>query len=135
MSESPRGLIVRDRRTGQPVEVPLSAIPKELWPDTWYENAHWQYSKAITREEIGKFFEGRGKEISEELAIKLAQYIYDYAANIAVAAWLFNPDKEEYLEFMRPYITKLAAIKNKARTKKDVLDMLHVALECAADPF
>jgi hypothetical protein len=59
------------------VEIPISAIPKELWPDNWYENAYWQYSKAVTREEIGKFFEDREEEISEDLAVKLAQYIAD----------------------------------------------------------
>ena len=100
MSKSPGGLIVRDRRTGQPVEVPLSAIPKELWPDNWYENAYWTYSRALCREEIGKFFEDE-KEIPEALAEKLAQYIYDYAANIAVAAWLFSESRDDYLEYMR----------------------------------
>jgi hypothetical protein len=118
------------------VEIPISAIPKELWPDNWYENAYWQYSKAVTREEIGKFFEDREEEISEDLAVKLAQYIYDYAANIAVAGWLFNAgDRDEYLEFMRPCLQQLSAMKNKARTRRDVMDMVHIAVEYAVDPF
>lgn len=128
-------LIVRDRRTGQPVAIPISTIPKELWPDNWYENAYWQYSKALVREEVAKFFEQSKKEIPEQLAEKLAQYIYDYAANIAVAGWLFNPNRDEYLEHMRPCLLKLSALKNKARTKKDVMDMIHTAMGYAVDPF
>lgn len=135
MSEAPRGLILRDRRTGQPVEVSISMIPKELWPETWYDNAYWMYSRALTREEIGDFFKDVKAEISEDLAQKLAKYIYDYAANCAVAAWLFSDDRESYLEYMRPCLQKLAALKAKARTKHDVMEMVHVALDYAVDPF
>jgi hypothetical protein len=135
LSKSPSGLIVRDRRTGQPITIPLSTIPKELWPDNWYENAYWMYSRALCREEVAKFFEHSQKEIPEALAEKLAQYIYDYVANIAVAGWLFAENRDEYLEFMRPCLQKLSAKKNKSRTRKDVMDMVHIALEYAVDPF
>lgn len=135
MSKHPKGLTVRDRRTGQPVTIPLAQIPKELWPDTWYDNVYWRYSRALTREEVGKFFGESIQWICEGLAQKLAQYIYDFAANTTVAVWIFNPDRENYLEYMRPCLQKLRALKNKARTREDVMDMIHVAMDYAVDPF
>jgi hypothetical protein len=134
-SENPAGLIVRDRRTGQLVAVPICEIPKALWPETWYANVDWQYSRAVTREEVGRFFTDPKTEISEDLARKLAKYIYDYAANVSVAGWLFSEDPDAYLEYMKPCLEKLAALKAKCRTRSGVMDMVHVAIDYAVDPF
>lgn len=133
--KDPVSIIVRDRRTGMPVRLSTCIIPDALRPDNWYENACWQYSRALTREEVGKFLQDQKSEIPYVLARKLAQYIYDYAANIAVAAWIFSDDRDKYYEYMLPCLQKLRQLKPKAKTKQDVLDMLHVAMEYAVDPF
>ena len=36
-------MIVRDRRTGRPVAIPISKIPEEIRPDNWFENAYWRH--------------------------------------------------------------------------------------------
>lgn len=128
-------LIVRDRETGKPVAVPISSIPEEIRPDNWYENPQWQYSRALLSEEVAEFFKDSKAEIHEQSARRLAQYIYDYAANIAVAGWLFGDNKQEYLEFMRPCLQQLRTLKEKAQTKRDILDMIHISMDYAVDPF
>jgi len=133
--ESPGGLWVRDSTTGRPVLVPLSEIPKELWPEKWYENPQWQYSGALQKEEVMALASLDKYEISPELAQKLAQYILDYAKHIVIMGWLFLPEKEAYLESMKETITKLSALRNKASNRKDVMAMVHVAQEVALDPF
>jgi len=134
-SKNPCSLIVRDRGTGRPVEVPITLIPKELWPETWYDNVYWMHSKALLREEVQQLFQDPEKDLPEELTQKVATYILDYVKNMAVAVWLFNPDKQRYLEYMRPSLTKLSALKNGARTRKDIREMISVCLDCAMDPF
>ena len=134
-SKAPGYVIMRDARTGRPVRIPVGAIPKIFWPETWYENPYWMFSGALNREDIAEFFTEAAQEIRAEFAHKLATYILDFVRNLAAAAWLINPERDRYLEDMRPIIEKLAALKARATCRKDIMDMIHVCLDCALDPF
>jgi len=134
-SKGPAYVIMRNRTTGQPVRIPVGAIPKIFWPETWYENCYWAYSGALSREDIAEFFEESTREIRPDFAHKLATYILDFVQNTAAVAWLLNPDKDGYLEYMRPCIEKLSDLKGKAKSRADVMAMIHVCLDYAIDPF
>jgi len=134
-SKGPAYVIMRDRESGAPVRIPVGAIPKIFWPETWYENPYWVYSGALTREDIAEFFSESQQEIRPDFAHKLATYILDFVQNMAAVVWLMTPDKEGYLENMRPCIEQLSALKARARCRKDVMDMIHVCLDHALDPF
>lgn len=136
-SKSPKALTMRDRKTGQPVSIPVDLIPKELWPETWYENVYWRYSGALEAADVMLFMAATGP-ITDELAQKLATYIYDFTANTAVTVWLMlaaTGTREHYLNDMRECLAKLAALKAQARTREVVMDMVHVCLDYAVDPF
>lgn len=134
MSKNPTGLYMRDGK-GRLVLVPLERIPKELWPDTWFENAYWRFNGALSIQDIKQLWEDDA--LSEEFVQKVAQYIFDFAANCAVAVWLLDQEahKSEYLEYVRPLLQQLSAWKQKARTRKDVLEMLRLAEAYALDPM
>lgn len=134
-SKAPGYVIMRDARTRRRVRIPVGAIPKLFWPETWYENPYWMYSGALNREDIAEFFSETAQEIRADFAHKLATYILDFAQNLAAAVWLISVHKQEYVEEMRPVIEKLAALKARATCRKDVMDMIHVCLDCALDPF
>jgi len=134
-SKGPSYVVMRNRRTGLPVRIPVGAIPKIFWPETWYENPYWMYSGALSREDIAEFFEDPKREIHADFAHKLATYILNFVQNMAAISWLMTPDKKGYLDYMRPCIEKLSALKAKAKCRKDVMDMVHVCLEYAMDPF
>jgi hypothetical protein len=121
--------------SGALVRIPVGAIPKLFWPETWYENPYWQYSGALSREDVAEFFSDSKQEIRLDFAHKLATYVLDYVQNMAAVVWLMNPDKEGYLETMKPCIEKLSELKAKAKCRKDIMEMIHVCLDYAMDPF
>jgi hypothetical protein len=134
MSKNPGGLYVRDTE-GIPVLVPLESIPKELWPDTWFENAYWRFNGALSLIDVKELY---GQEpVSEEFIQKVAQYIFDFAANCAVCAWLFDDaaHRQGYLEHVRPLLQQLSALKQTARNREDVHGMLDIAAAYALDPM
>jgi hypothetical protein len=134
-SKGPAYVVMRDVRTGQPVRIPVGAIPKVFWPETWYENPYWLYSGALSRADVAEFFSDSKQEIRADFAHRLATYILDYVQNTAAVVWLMNPDKEGYLETMKPCIEKLSELKAKAKNRADIMEMIHVCLDYAMDPF
>lgn len=134
-SKAPSYVIMRDRGTGKPVRIPIGVIPKIFWPETWYENPYWRYSGALSRDEVFEFFSESQEEIRPDFAHKLATYILDYVRNMAAAVWLMNPYRDQYQESMTPAIEKLSALKAKVKCRKDIMDMVHVCLDYALDPF
>ena len=133
-SQGPAYVVMRDK-TGRPIRIPVGAIPKIFWPETWYENPYWMYSGALNRADIAEFFKEQHQEIRCDFAHKLATYILDYVQNMAAIVWLMNPDKDGYLERMRPCVEKLSALKARAKSRKDIMDMIHMCLEYTMDPF
>ena len=134
-SKAPSYVVMRDAKTGGLVRIPIGAIPKIFWPETWYENPYWKFSGALTAVDLAEFFDRPDVEIRADFAHKLATYILDFARNLAAMAWLMNPDKQGYLEDMTPCIEKLSALKARATCRKDVQDMIHVCLDYTIDPF
>lgn len=129
-----RSLIVRDRRTGQPVAIPISSIPAEIRPDNWFENPDWRHRpdrgdlEPMVRALFSQDFLGP-RSIQA-----LAQYIVDYACHIAVAAYLFGGG-EGSLEFNVECIRKLRALQAAARDKRNIKEMIRVGMDYALDPF
>lgn len=134
-SKNPSYVVMRDRQTDQPVRIPVGMIPKIFCPETWYENPYWKYSGSLRDVDLAEFFSEPDVEIRDDFAHKLATYILDYVQNMAAVVWLMNPSKERYVEHMRPCIQKLSEVKNRARCRKDIMDMIHVCLDYALDPF
>jgi len=133
-SKGPAYVVMRDA-SGALVRIPVGVIPKIFWPETWYEDPYWMYSGALSREDVAEFFEDPKREIHADFAHKLATYILDYVRNTCAVVWLLNPDRDAYLERMNPCVMKLSELKAKAKCRKDVMDMIHVCLEFAMDPF
>ena len=127
-------LIVKDRKTGRPMEIPTSSIPKEIRPDNWFENAYWmsRTDRNVLEPLIRALYEERNLA-SVEIQI-LAQYIIDYACHIAVMAYLFGGGQET-LEFNAECIKTLRFMACKARTKRDIRNMINKGMEYALDPF
>ena len=134
-SKGPAYVIMRDVNTGQPVRIPVGAIPKIFWPATWYENPYWMHSGVLSKADINEFFQDTEREIRVDFAHKLASYILDYVQNMAAIVWLMNPEKERYLRNMRPCVEKLSELKARAKCRKDIEDMISVCLDYAMDPF
>jgi len=103
-SKCPSYVIIRDAGTGRLVRIPIGAIPKIFWPETWYENPYWMYSGALSRTDIVEFFGDTKREIRADLAYKLATYILDFVQNMAAVVYLMSSDKEGYLDFMKSCI-------------------------------
>jgi len=134
-SKAPGYVVMRDARTGRPVRIPVGVIPEVFRPETWYENAYWMYSGALNREDIEEFFSKEKQEIRADFAHKLATYILNFVQNLAAAVWLVDPNRDEYLEFMKPCIEKLSALKRRARCRKDIMEMIYICLDYGMDPF
>lgn len=127
-------IVVRDRVTGIPVLIPLSTIPVEIRPDNWFENPDWRFrgDRRVLEPLLLRYLE---KDELEEYEVRfVAQYIVDYACHIAVAGYIFSPDKSGY-EFNVEFIRMLRALRDKARTREDISEMVDVAMEYALDPL
>ena len=126
-----RHLIVRDRKSGRPVAIPISSIPEEIRPENWFENAYWRYRS--DGEDLEPMIQALydGSPLSEESIRKLSQYIFDYACHISVMGYLFGGVQEYNIECIR----KLREIKKEAKSKEDVKTMIRLGMEYALDPF
>jgi len=130
---NPKYLIMRNRRTGLPVHVRTDSIPVEIRPDKWFENPDWRYRtdrgdleplvRALFSEEL----------LSKEQIKELAQYIVDYAGNLAAAVYLFGG--KEALDFNAECMRRLREIRDLASTKDDVREMISVGIDYALDFF
>jgi len=128
---SARTILVRDRVTGRPVHVPVSSVPEAIRPDNWFENAYWMHRpdsaelKPIIQKLLGE------DALSRDEIARLAQYIVDYAAHIAVTVWLFSGagDVDYYGELMR----RLRQMRGTATKRKHVMRMLQLGLENSLD--
>lgn len=128
---SAKTIIVRDRATGRPVHVPVSSVPEAIRPDNWFENAYWMYRpdsdelKPIIQKLLGE------DALSRDETARLAQYIVDYAAHIAVTVWLFSGGQsvDYYVELMR----RLRQMRGTATKRKHVMRMLQLGLENSLD--
>ena len=128
---SAKTIIVRDRATGKPVHVPVSSVPESIRPDNWFENAYWMHrpDSADLKPIIQKLLDN--KPLKKEEVEKLAQYIVDYAAHIAVTVWLFSGGQsvDYYVELMR----RLRQMRGTATKRKHVMRMLQLGLENSLD--
>ena len=128
---SAKTIIVRDRTTGKPVHVPVSSVPEAIRPDNWFENAYWMHRpdsaelKPIIQKLLGE------DPLSRDEAARLAQYVVDYAAHIAVTVWLFSGGQgvDYYVELMR----RLRQMRGTATKRKHVMRMLQLGLEQGLD--
>lgn len=131
-------LIVRDRKTGQPIPIPKEAIPMELHPDNWFENAYWRQRE--DQGELGPLIRKlySDKTLTAREVKKLAQYIVDYAAHIAIAAWIFTDTQKEKDAVFRLNVEALSKLRTKedeAETEEDIREMIQIGMEYAIDPF
>ena len=128
---SEKTIIVRDRSTGKPVHIAVSSVPESIRPDNWYENAYWMHRpdceefKPIIQKLLGE------DQITRKEVNKLAQYIVDYAAHIAVAVWLFSGG--QYLDYYSDLVRRLRRMRDKATKRKHVMRMLQLGLEQGID--
>jgi len=128
---STKTIIVRDRTTGKPVHIPVSSVPEAIRPDNWFENAYWMHRpdvddlKPIIQKLLGE------DPLSREEVTRLAQYVVDYAAHIAVTVWLFSGGQgvDYYSELMR----RLRQMRGTATKRKHVMRMLQLGLDNGLD--
>ena len=129
---SPGFLIVRDRKTGRPVSIPISSIPVEVHPSKWRENAYWMWSpdRPILEPLIRKYLDQ--KDLYDSEVRILASYMVDYACHIAVMGYLFG-GPEHNLEYNLECIRKLREIQARAHTRADLNEMINVGMDYALD--
>jgi len=128
---STKSIIVRDRATGRPVHVPVSSVPEAIRPDNWYDNAYWMHRpdgaelKPIVEKLLGE------DPLSRDEAARLAQYMVDYAAHIAVTVWLFSGGQS--VDYYGELIRRLRQMRDTATKRKHVMRMLQLGLEQGLD--
>jgi len=128
---STNSIIVRDRATGKPVHVPVSSVPESIRPDNWFENPDWRHRpdgdelKPIIQKLLGE------DALSRDEAAKLAQYVVDYAAHIAVTVWLFSGGKS--IDYYGDLVRRLRQMRDTATKRKHVMRMLQLGLEHSLD--
>lgn len=127
-------IVVRDRRTGRPVQIPVSFIPEAIRPDNWFENPYWRYRP--DGEDLEPLIQALFADAPLELEQikKLAQYILDYACHIATAAYIFGGGRES-VEYNSEAVARLRALARMATTKEHIREMIRVGMEYALDPF
>jgi len=130
----PGFLIVRNRHTGEPMAIPTASIPREIWPETWYENAYWMHSpdRPVLEPLIKRYLEG--EDLEEHEVRRLAAYVVDYACHIAIMGYLFAGGLE-HAQHNIPCIRRLRALAKAASTREDLHVMIDVAMDHALDPF
>jgi len=128
---STKSIIVRDRITGNPVHVPVSSVPMAIRPDNWFENAYWMHRpdstelKPIVEKLLGE------DALSRDEVTRLAQYIVDYAAHIAVTVWLFSGGQN--VVYYSELVRRLRHMRGTATKRKHVMRMLQLGLEHSLD--
>lgn len=130
----PRALTVRNKRTGEPMDIPTDSIPREIWPENWYENSYWMYNpdRPVLEPLIRRYL--NNEELSEAEVKLLATYFLDHACHIAIMGYLFGGGPES-LENNLPYIRRLRSLAASASAVEDLRTMVDVGMEYALDPF
>jgi len=125
-------LIVRDR-SGQPVHIPISSIPEEIRPDNWFENPDWRHRPDSGELEplVRAFFSD--EPLDQEAIAKLAQYIVDYAAFIAVGTYIFSGGRG--VEYNAEVLKRLRELRGRATSKENIREMIDVGMDYALDFF
>ena len=128
---SARTIVVRDRATGRPAHVPVSSVPESIRPDNWFKNAYWMHrpDSAEFKPIIQKLLDD--KPLTKEDVRKLAQYIVDYAAHIAVTVWLFSGGRN--IDYYSGLVGRLRQMRDTATRRKHVMRMLQLGLEHSLD--
>jgi len=128
---SARNIVVRERVTGRPVHVPVSSVPEAIRPDNWFENAYWMHRpdsaelKPIVEKLLGE------DALSRDEVTRLAQYIVDYAAHIAVTVWLFSGGGN--VDYYSELVRRLRQMRDTATERRHVMRMLQLGLEQGLD--
>jgi len=120
--------------------VPVTDIPKALWPDTWYDNPYWKGRPDSQR--LGRII--RKYQMDSRLLplnifeIKLfAQYIVDYTGLVSSIAYLHS-DRRDMIFILQQntvLMFKLKELFKVAMTADDIQKMLELCLECSVDPL
>jgi len=124
-------IVVRDRATGRPVHVPVSRVPEAIRPDSWFENPDWRHrpDSAEFRPIIQKLLDD--KPLTRDEVSRLAQYVVDYAAHIAVTVWLFSGGGS--VDYYAGLVGRLRRMRDRATSRRHVMGMLQLGLEQGLD--
>jgi hypothetical protein len=123
-------IIVRDR-AGKPVQIPVYSIPEEIRPDNWYENPDWRHrpDRAAFEPIVQKLLSEQ--PMTRDEVKRLAQYVVDYAAHIAVAVYLFSG--RQHIDYYGGLIRRLRQMRDTATRRKHVMRMLQLGLDQGLD--
>jgi len=123
-------IIVRDR-AGNPAEIPVSSIPEEIRPDTWYMNPDWRHrpDRAAFEPIVQKLLSEQ--PMTREEVARMAQYVVDYAAHIAVAVYLFSGS--QHIDYYGSLIRRLRQMRDTATRRRHVMRMLQLGLDQGLD--
>ena len=123
-------IIVRDR-AGNPVQIHVSSIPEEIRPDSWYENPDWRHrpDRAAFEPVIQKLL--TEQPMTREEVTRMAQYVVDYAAHIAVAVYLFSGT--QHTDYYGGLIRRLRQMRDTATRRKHVMKMMQLCLDNSLD--
>ena len=123
-------IIVRDR-AGNPVQIPVSSIPEEIRPDNWYMNPDWRHrpDRAAFEPIVQKLL--TEQPMTRDEVARLAQYVVDYAAHIAVAVYLFSGG--EHIGYYGGLVRRLRQMRDGATRRRHVMRMLQLGLDHGLD--
>jgi hypothetical protein len=134
-------ILPKPKKPSQPLGVrvgkrvyPITAIPKILWPDTWYDNAYYKSHPQRYQLEhiIIKFQRDRYTRQLTIFEVKMfAQYIIDFAGLVASIAYLKsdNIDRQSILIGNGAMMQKLRDGFKYATTADDIQKMLDLCKE------
>ena len=130
-AEDTRAIVVRDRATWRPVHVPVSSVPEAIRPDNWFENPYWMHRPDCDKLKpiVQKLLDD--KRLTRDDVARLAQYVVDYAAHIAVTVWLFSGGGS--VDYYAGLVGRLRRMRDTATKRKHVMRMLQLGLEHSLD--
>ena len=122
--------IVRDR-AGNPVQIPASSIPEAIRPDNWYETPDWRHrpDRAAFEPIVQKLL--TEQPMTRDEVARLAQYVVDYAAHIAVAVYLFSGRR--HVVYYGGLLRRLRLMRDTATRRRHVMRMLQLGLDHGLD--
>jgi len=123
---------VRDR-AGNPVYIPISSIPEAIQPDNWFENPDWRYrpDRGDLEPLVRALF--KDEPLNQKSIAKLAQYIVDYAASIAVGTYILSGGGG--VEYNAEVLKRLRELRGRATSRENVREMIVVGMDYALDFF
>ena len=123
-------IIVKDQ-AGNPVQIPVSSIPEEIRPDNWFENPDWRHrpDRAAFEPIIQKLL--TEQPMTRDEVKRLAQYVVDCAAHIAVAVYLFSGN--HYIDYYGGLLRRLRMMRDTATRRRHVMRMLQLGLDHGLD--